>query len=591
MKTTKQEMKKIKSLLNELNANNALRKNVFDILKSPPGAYDIFPNTIINGLSLGLELLRGAVNVAFISPMQSGKSGSMFFLNWVLPEIGYLGEDENILFLTSMRDKDLYDQNVKNMTKNYYDHEAGVAKRSRIYVYKIDEIFKEPNPFEIVQRLNIKLFIRDEDAYGAGEESTFDRGFFQTLRMELPEMPLIGVSATPYDLLDAKMNGYTVSVVKGEVPSNYIGISKMLKLGLIEDYDDSFEPFEEISENGGTSWKVTYELDCYMQHLFSYEDGVGIIRIPKTLNAILLREIAKNAYSGMVTPIVIGSDSMCDYSIAEGIAQLDILVNVEHKRVLLIVVQALSAGKDFGLLKNKIRFGIETRRTQLANGAQGIPGRICGYHANISFKLMASKELLENYAQFEKNWRVYEDEAWRNKLANSGVVNLCTQVSINESVKAKLIRPIVEMELIPYDVLTTPRGRSLVNWLTDSEYAQLLLAFTKRIWFHGDKYKLVTERSIGTARLASAYDIDDTRVYDNWNRFSIGDDFDVAMFRKSSFTYGVYISNIPLGKVGYNGNTNKANFLGIKIFKAGKEVPQGSVTVTNSESMYNRISA
>ena len=35
-------------------------------------------------------------------------------------------------------------------------------------------------------------------------------------------------------------------------------------------------------------------------------------------------------------------------------------------------------GKDLGILKEKIRFGIEPRDKQLANGAQGITGRAAG---------------------------------------------------------------------------------------------------------------------------------------------------------------------------------------------------------------------
>ena len=66
---------------------------------------------------------------------------------------------------------------------------------------------------------------------------------------------------------------------------------------------------------------------------------------------------------------VIGSNG-CDFSISEGIQEVKSLVVSQGKRVLLIVIQALAAGKDFGRLKEKIRFGIESRNRQLANGAR-----------------------------------------------------------------------------------------------------------------------------------------------------------------------------------------------------------------------------
>ena len=48
--------------------------------------------------------------------MQSGKTGTIKHLcNLILPNIGFVKEDESILFLTSMRDKDLKVQNIRSL--------------------------------------------------------------------------------------------------------------------------------------------------------------------------------------------------------------------------------------------------------------------------------------------------------------------------------------------------------------------------------------------------------------------------------------------------------------------------------------------
>jgi hypothetical protein len=584
------DLKIIETLLNKLNANAKLRKNVSDILNNYSDAFEIYPNTIINGLSIGLELKNKSKNIAFISPMQSGKSGSVFFLNYVLTEIGFLRPDQNILFLTSMRDKDLYDQNVLNMQKQYFDCTIKSNIDSRIYVMKIDEIFKYPNPFEVVRERNIGLFIRDEDQYGAGIDSTFDCGFMQELRTQLPDMPLVSVSATPFDILDAVIKGYPVSTVKGAVPKNYLGISKMLELGLVENIDDNFSPYTCTRDNRGrTIFEVSKKFNEYMKHLLSFEDGLGIIRVSKSEDAFALRRITKNKYNGTVKTVVIGSDSSCDYSIAEGISQVKILVNTQKKRVLLIVVNALSAGKDFKSLKEKIRFGIETRKTQLANGAQGIPGRICGYHSNRTFKLLASLPLLEKYQQFENNWNVIMDEQWRNDLMRNGIRGLSTQVSFEQKRKEGEFTPIINDPIkIAYDELITVRGRKKLSFLDDAAYNNLLNAFDKSIWFEQNSFRLKATKSKTTIRVASSYNAKDNRVYKLWNKYKKGDDFGDVMFKKKEYNWGLLVSNIPVGKKSKNGITNELGFRGIEIYKAGTKTYRKSNTITDNHSMYNK---
>jgi len=455
---------------------------------------------------------------------------------------------------------------------------------------KIDEIFKYPNPFEVVRERNIGLFIRDEDQFGAGIDSTFDCGFMQELRTQLPNMPLVSVSATPFDILDAILKGFPVSTVKGMVPKEYIGIGKMLELGLVENIDDNFSPYVCTRDSRGrTIFDVSKKFHEYMKHLSSFNDGLGIIRVSKSEDAFTLRRITKNKYNGTVKTVVIGSDNGCDYSIAEGINQVKILVNTQKKRVLLIVVNALSAGKDFKSLKEKIRFGIETRKTQLANGAQGIPGRICGYHSNRSFKLLASLPLLEKYREFEDNWNVIMDENWRNELMKNGVRNLSTQVGFEQKRKEGEFTPIVNNPIkISYDELITKSGRKKVSFLDDSAFSNLLLAFDKSIWFEQNSFRLKATKSKTTIRVASSYNAKDNRVYKLWNKYKKGDDFGDVMFKKKEYNWGILVANIPVGKKSKNGIVNDIGFRGIEIYKAGTKIIRKSNTITDNLSMYNK---
>ena len=125
-----------------------------------------------------------------------------------------------------MSDKNLYDQNVKNLEKDVFDVNTKEQRASVIKVMKMGEFFNHPNPHKVVKDFKVKLVVRDEDQYGAGAESSFDTAFFASLRQELPNIKLLAVSATPYDILDAHHNGDTeIELIEGVRPEKYYGIT------------------------------------------------------------------------------------------------------------------------------------------------------------------------------------------------------------------------------------------------------------------------------------------------------------------------------------------------------------------------------
>ena len=134
-------------------------------------AGNYFTNEIINALRIAVELKKEKSNNAFLAPMQSGKTGTIRHLcNLILPNIDFVREDESILFLTSMRDKDLKDQNIRSLE----------GYESNIFVMPMNK-FKSHGIVEI-EKLNVKLIVRDEDQYGCGKESSFDISFFSNVR-------------------------------------------------------------------------------------------------------------------------------------------------------------------------------------------------------------------------------------------------------------------------------------------------------------------------------------------------------------------------------------------------------------------------
>ena len=69
----------IENLLKEIDAPISLNKNIVDTLQNTQRT-GIFPNQIINALRLGISIKEGNQNMAFVASMQSGKSGTIYFL-------------------------------------------------------------------------------------------------------------------------------------------------------------------------------------------------------------------------------------------------------------------------------------------------------------------------------------------------------------------------------------------------------------------------------------------------------------------------------------------------------------------------------
>jgi len=582
------DIKVIKSLLNEINATQWLRNNIDEILKRPK-VLGIFANQIINALKIGVEFKNGCLNIGNLAPMQSGKSGTIYFLcNYVLIDMGFLKECEHVLFVTSMTDTDLFDQNKVNLEQDPFDFVLDDRIPSRIMVFKIHKFFKSPNPYQIVQNSNIKLIVRDEAQFGARETSVFDTGFFKALRSRLPRMPLLSVSATPFDILDAKEKGYDVAIVEGLRPDTYFGVTEMLNGNFVQNLPPNFCVFEKLKKPASGT-KLHPIVEEYSQHLLSFDSGLGIVRVTNSAQAKSLRMIVRQTYKGLMECLFIGSNSSCDFSINQGIEEVKKLVLTQKKHVFLIIVQALSAGKDFKNLKEEIRFGIETRQRHLANVAQGLPGRLCGYHTNRSFKLLASKALLEKYSQFEMKFNVFFDQNWRKGLFNNNLFELTTQSRLEQEEKDGKKTIIDHLEKYTYqDLLKADVRIEVAKHIGVEQFNRVMETFEAKYYKDDDKslafskkFRLKDATRNTTIRLASSYKSSDNRVYKIWNNITLKSDFGSVMFKKHDYDYGILISNFPIGH-----HKNTIGFCGIMLIKAGKTAIVKQEISVDNDSMY-----
>ena len=232
--------------------------------------------------------------------------------------------------------------------------------------------------------------------------------------------------------MDAKNSGYDVSIVSGERPSSYFGITEMLNQNMVEDLPRNYQHFVS-DETGKTIISKQIIEGCFK--LKNSKQGLGIIRCNNTKEAVYLKEQLKSLTQNNIETLVIGCRTECDMTIEEGLNRLPFMVERANKKVILLVINALSAGKDLKELKEHVRFVIETKKRQLANIAQGLPGRICGYHSNRDLKIFASKKVLEHFSEFENNPNVIEDEEWANKLYYDENIKA---LSHKQSLKARL---------------------------------------------------------------------------------------------------------------------------------------------------------
>tara|TARA_R110002072_G_scaffold7503_2_gene40606 strand:+ start:360148 stop:361914 length:1767 start_codon:yes stop_codon:yes gene_type:complete len=571
----------IETLLDQLGNPIGLHENIVDTIQNS-GRTGIYINQVLNALRIGVAIKNDNQNIAFVASMQSGKSGTVYFLcNYVLPAIGVISEYEHILFVTSMRDRDLYEQNRVNLEKDAYDCVIKDSKPSVVKVMKMSDFFNHPNPHKVVKDFKVKLVVRDEDQYGSGLESSFELAFFSQLRQELPDIKLLAVSATPYDILDAHFTGTTeVELIEGVRSEGYFGITEMLNEGLIEDIPQNYRPVQPQEIKGETVFNLHPKTLEYAKYLLNFDNGLGIIRESNTNRAIELRNLLnKELRSNDVDCLVIGSDTSCDFSINEGLAEVRSLVQNRGRKVILIIVQALSAGKDLKSLKEHVRFGIEPRDRQLANGAQGITGRFCGYHNNRDFKLLASLPLLEHYAQFEQDPEIFMDTNWRNELYNNNIRGLSTQTKFRAGYKEGVFTPVTQIVTLSVDELNNASGRIELNFLDDEAYERLKNFFSEAV-YNGKTRGVRLNASDVTIRLASSYNQSSNRVYRNWN-CNVADDFGNIFFKKNQYKYGILISNYPI-----EDERNTLGFTGIKILHSGTAEWRSQETNVQNNSMY-----
>ena len=552
-------------MLSSITASKSLETIIKADLKSNKRIYS---NEVINALKISKALIEGNLNVALVAPMQSGKTGTIKYLcNTILTETGYLKKDQTVFFTTSMRDRALHDQNCQTLE----------SYEGNILVCKIDRL-KQLGLLEI-DHYRAGLMVRDEDQYGCGEESTFDFTFFKNIRKSYPQMPIVMVSATPYDIMDAENHGFDVTVVKGERSDNYFGITEMINEGMVIDLPSHYQHI--VADKKGNSF-LSDQLKESISFLKSSEKGLGIVRCNKTEEATYLKSqlsSLKNKYD--IDTYVIGCRKECDFSIKDGLRMLPHKIERQNKKIILLVMQALSAGKDLKTLKNHIRFVIETKKRQLANIVQGLPGRVCGYHNNRNLKIYGCKEVMEHFSEFENNPSVIKSEEWINKLYyDQKIVALSTQTQLQNQVRKGEYRGILEIKEYTINDLFDPNIENELSFLSKESIDKITT------FFHRDFYNKNSRQSYlvdpNTNVYASTYSSYKTNTFiRNW-KTKINDNMKKVFSKiKDDCYYGILIANYPIDH-----HLNKLDFSGIKVYKCGEKEILKRLSSTINYSMY-----
>ncbi len=519
-------------------------------------------------MKIAKALIEGNLNVALVAPMQSGKTGTIKYLcDVVLAELGFLKKDQTVFFTTSMRDRDLHEQNLQSLES--YD--------GNILVCKIDRL-KQLGLVD-ADHYNAALFVRDEDQYGCGEESTFDFTFFKNIRKAHPQMPIVMVSATPYDIMDAENHGFDVCVVKGERSESYFGITEMLKDRIVVDLPTNYQHI--ITDSSGRSL-ISNQIKEGISLLKNSNKGLGIIRCNKTEEATYLKgQLNSLKEEHAIGVYIVGCRKECDFSIKEGLRLLPHMVERQNKKTIIIVMQALSAGKDLKTLKSHVRFVIETKKRQLANIVQGLPGRMCGYHNNRNLKIFGCKEVMEHFSEFENNPSVIKKEEWINKLYyDQRIAALSTQTQLQNEIRRGEYRGILEIKEYSVNELFEPKTEQELSFLSQKSINKIIT------FFHKDFYNKNTRQSYlvdpKTNVYASTYSSYKTNSFVKSWKTKLNDNMNKIFKKiKDNCYYGILIANYPVDHP-----MNKLGFTGIKVFRCGEKEIMNRLSSTINFSMY-----
>jgi len=408
-----------------------------------------YPNEVEFANRINLAFKKHDIVIAK-APMQYGKTNVMHLLGneFLRPK---LKVGEMIIAMTAMSDTSLLMQNQEKLERKQYINKKGKRLDSNVMVVKMIPDFRD-NVEGFIKQYNVKYIFFDECDYGSGNNSVFNRALFSKLNKANLNVKILLISATPYCALNAVYTGeLNAGIVEASVPKDYFGVSKMLQRKMVIDIhningDDTKIPYTLIKDD---KLELSQEFKTHLDWFKSQKGGcLGLIRAKDSYQAKILQELT-NQYCGINVETM--SDVQGSFeAIAIGVKNSPIKFMFENnqrllkhkiiynkKKLLLVVVNALSAGKDLGDLKKYVRLVIETRKNAVANGSQGLIGRICGYHKNKNIKIVGSLPVLENYAALENDSKVMNDPKFISSTLELGL-DLSTQLKKGANTKTKI---------------------------------------------------------------------------------------------------------------------------------------------------------
>lgn len=379
--------------------------------------YKVYENQKRTAEKVFNSIQLGNKRIHLVAPTQSGKTGTIIHLANMLPE-------SNFILTSGMMDNHLFNQN---------SHIAEVAA-SNVRAVKIHTLLKEPNPKKIVKDLDIKYITIDENHFAIGEDSRLDK-FIQELSILCPDVVIIWIGATGYHLINSDIIDDTIQM---DVPYNYYGANDILNSGNIID-SKNFEYLSELDSKKRKASDIDYgvkineSMTPLLEHLKSFKNGLGIVRVRSKSIAHVLKESLGNRFPYAKVVVAVSGEGS---SIAESIKDAKMLS--KSKRIILIVCGGLKAGVDLGDTKSVVRFIVETYKT-CASVSQGLVGRVCGYHSNRTCLFVANTKAIELQASYERDFRVVNEE-FLSELFDEDKVALATNLSMKKSRDSKRIK-------------------------------------------------------------------------------------------------------------------------------------------------------
>jgi hypothetical protein len=383
------------------------------------------PQMVLKAKEIHTNLLQGAV-VGFQAPMMWGKTGTLIAL-------AQMRAPDQFIYCPFVRDKEFLQDNEETFKRH------GIDNVKCLSLHKL-----ATNWDHVLKKLpNIKGFFFDECHYGTRKDSVADK-VMSLVDRDISDPSLVFTSATPVQAILATLDKTEGSFdnfvrVHEEGGESYNGISDLRERCEI-DHQPSVSFLEKNSSYTGQcvlegevdyhkQWSPSSTVRKHVNHLLAAPaNALSImavrkanpnvsksgIKVASTLNLSIQQEFDKEVTDGRLRVLTVcatktGFKKIDDeFLLCNG--HNDIKNKLAHAvadpfcRTLIIVVDGLKAGKNFGPNIKERVYSIIDAYKNISALLQGLPGRLC-MHNRENWNILISCNIysLECFEKLNKN--------------------------------------------------------------------------------------------------------------------------------------------------------------------------------------------